>query len=81
MGGKFWPRVMTGFLLIAGIGGCDRTTPQEHVERAQGYVASGDPRSARCGMPIFQSRSMRRRSGSACDESRNYKEAKLHCIS
>jgi putative PEP-CTERM system TPR-repeat lipoprotein len=46
MGGRFWRVSLTSILLVVGIAGCDRTTAQEHLERAQGYVARDDLRSA-----------------------------------
>jgi Tfp pilus assembly protein PilF len=33
-------------IVVLGIQGCDRTTAQEHLDRAQRYVAEGDVRSA-----------------------------------
>jgi putative PEP-CTERM system TPR-repeat lipoprotein len=38
--------VVSACLVLVGGAGCDRTTAQDHVERAQEYRASHDPRSA-----------------------------------
>ena len=39
----WWGGLCLALLTVAG---CDRTTPQEHLERAQKFVADGNPRSA-----------------------------------
>ena len=46
MAARFWVGALTGLLLTLGTTGCDRTTAQGHLDRAQRYVADGDMRSA-----------------------------------
>src|SRR6478609_3686536 len=46
MGVRFCAVAAAVVLALIGISGCDRTTAQEHLDRAQRYVADGDLRSA-----------------------------------
>jgi putative PEP-CTERM system TPR-repeat lipoprotein len=46
MEAKFWWVWLAGIALVAALSGCSRTTPDEHVARARGFVERHDLRSA-----------------------------------
>jgi putative PEP-CTERM system TPR-repeat lipoprotein len=46
MEAKFWRVWLAGIALVVGLSGCSRTTPDEHVARARGFVERHDLRSA-----------------------------------